>query len=1285
MATAMAQMPPSMAVHSIPDTNIGSSEKPIPRTPPSDDDEGWITEFRRNIRKNLEEQFLELSKQAKEEHERKLERVERERAGSELESWRRQLDADLHATILRIRKMLEKEENDLLEKERGLRKWSVGGGDSAVTEAILEEQEALLSQFAPKEQGERFWINSAQDKHPPTQPRSSMTTQSRSTTNGLSPPGAPSSTAKGNNTPVSMQSHTQAPGVSRASHSYSSSTATSSSPAPAVWIPPDMPSPPPPPPVKNHFDQPPRLPDLQRSPPSDSPSHNITRRTSGSSSAFDNMSTGKMAGVTASRPSQASVPMEQATYRLSQWLPDCVYEPHMIHSEPEDLTEDEEEEDGDESGEGEETEGEEGEEESDVDYRRRGRGIPAFHTKSSPRTIERPSRRGGRGGIQRGRGASYSSYNGGMGGPIPQESFPPASGSSMAHKLWRPSQENMQHSTTRPIPPSHIQQSPPPPPPPPPPPSMMPMSSSYGRQSYKRIPSFLSSSYTASAPPGDLMGAYAERERIMRQESERKWEGIENARAKTATASAQRFGQGSSSASASHSSASPFSMYSREYAQSKTLPIPSPSGGSAGKRTPEPSSYSGSVPGSGSTPSAASNFHDTTIWLPKEYSGQNNVNVRSASTSASTGVPLSRARNDGEPGRRDPPLPDSLPTSITSGSPGKEFYRARSPDRSMNMPSSTPPMSLRDSPQPSPRNFSQSARFAPDTPPWSTRSSPMMASAVPYDTRNRSSSPHEEEDSDRSPSVYPRTVPISRQSTEENISLSMRGDRFAPRHFSDVRRDVRRDEFVPGMRDEINRQPSWESDSHSDEAYDDIASSYKSSHIPKSASGFQQMQEELRKAADAIRQKQEALEQQQEELRKREETVARKEVEQRQKDEEQKKRAEEQKEKEREIERKKQAEFERKRREVEERKREEERKKREEERKKREEEIKDQEKLFQFFEAKKRQEERARQAQTSTGSPFSSASASFAGRATSTASSSASSTYSFSSFGSQYSSATSASGTAESARSPNTAGSQSRPSASPHHTNASSAKPTPFATRNASSSAGASANDSASKNRGPWPSSANTGTSSASSTAGANARKPSAGTGAGAGMNTGMKSGAGSYSYGPTSEAEWRKRQEEHARQQQEQFRRDSMRSEKEEAERAAAKLNPEQVRAAWAAYDSFWKSLKDSKDRSGKMYFRSFLWPLMRQPSKADAVTELTSKAIRAFLLSPCHSNEKSARDRLKDQMKIWHPDKFETIFLPLVDERDRDAVKEAAAVVSRALSELLTSESASSNGLFG
>ncbi|KAI0634952.1 hypothetical protein C8Q77DRAFT_1054803 [Trametes polyzona] len=98
---------------------------------------------------------------------------------------------------------------------------------------------------------------------------------------------------------------------------------------------------------------------------------------------------------------------------------------------------------------------------------------------------------------------------------------------------------------------------------------------------------------------------------------------------------------------------------------------------------------------------------------------------------------------------------------------------------------------------------------------------------------------------------------------------------------------------------------------------------------------------------------------------------------------------------------------------------------------------------------------------------------------------------------------------------------------------------------------------------------------------------------------------------------------------------------------------------------------------------WHSFPWPMLKSPSDPEQVTY---PEVQAYVLSPHHPGDKAPKERIKDYLRKWHPDRFETKVLPKVREEEREKVKEGAGAVARHLNKLLSSLSGSAeNGLFG
>ena len=140
--------------------------------------------------------------------------------------------------------------------------------------------------------------------------------------------------------------------------------------------------------------------------------------------------------------------------------------------------------------------------------------------------------------------------------------------------------------------------------------------------------------------------------------------------------------------------------------------------------------------------------------------------------------------------------------------------------------------------------------------------------------------------------------------------------------------------------------------------------------------------------------------------------------------------------------------------------------------------------------------------------------------------------------------------------------------------------------------------------------------------------------------------------------------------------------------------------REARDLYEERWKMLLATQlveDEQTKLCFTDVPWPVFptevgssdRKGKRSAAeytvrLDDLTADSISRFLLSTPQTNasgstlsddaaKKARRDRLRETMLRFHPDKFEGRILPRVQEADRDAVREGVSKVAIALNQLM------------
>ncbi|KAI0644889.1 hypothetical protein C8Q79DRAFT_1104486 [Trametes meyenii] len=146
------------------------------------------------------------------------------------------------------------------------------------------------------------------------------------------------------------------------------------------------------------------------------------------------------------------------------------------------------------------------------------------------------------------------------------------------------------------------------------------------------------------------------------------------------------------------------------------------------------------------------------------------------------------------------------------------------------------------------------------------------------------------------------------------------------------------------------------------------------------------------------------------------------------------------------------------------------------------------------------------------------------------------------------------------------------------------------------------------------------------------------------------------------------------------------------EEERRRRKSAKERVRAVEArqSYDKRWKELLTpgiTAAPEGTLSFADVPWPIMPPPAPSRhaelsriTVEDLTAEAIAAFILPPLEDTqadgEAAKRDRkekLRETMLRFHPDKFEGRIMRLVRSADKEMVKEAVGMVARTLNTLM------------
>ncbi|KAG8993786.1 hypothetical protein FRB90_000607 [Tulasnella sp. 427] len=163
------------------------------------------------------------------------------------------------------------------------------------------------------------------------------------------------------------------------------------------------------------------------------------------------------------------------------------------------------------------------------------------------------------------------------------------------------------------------------------------------------------------------------------------------------------------------------------------------------------------------------------------------------------------------------------------------------------------------------------------------------------------------------------------------------------------------------------------------------------------------------------------------------------------------------------------------------------------------------------------------------------------------------------------------------------------------------------------------------------------------------------------------------------AEVEERQRRKERAKERKEKEKRLREESKKLEAEaleerrRRREEKDKRKIVESWMAYESRWSTLQrasaSSKIVPNSLDFQFLPWPVHPPPKSIEA---LTKESISSFVLSDLHSAEKTKKQRLRNALLLYHPDRFESKFMAFVKEEDHTLVKEAVGRVVRVLNAL-------------
>jgi hypothetical protein len=137
--------------------------------------------------------------------------------------------------------------------------------------------------------------------------------------------------------------------------------------------------------------------------------------------------------------------------------------------------------------------------------------------------------------------------------------------------------------------------------------------------------------------------------------------------------------------------------------------------------------------------------------------------------------------------------------------------------------------------------------------------------------------------------------------------------------------------------------------------------------------------------------------------------------------------------------------------------------------------------------------------------------------------------------------------------------------------------------------------------------------------------------------------------------------------------RREARKHEEERRRKRREQQAAKEMMRAWQTYSASWDTLNSNPPTFPTLHFQNIPWPIQHPPTSPE---QLTAGAISAFVLSPLHSQGKNRKQRIRDALLVFHPDRFDKWTRLVRNGPDRQLVREAAGAVVRILNALLEVE---------
>lgn len=127
---------------------------------------------------------------------------------------------------------------------------------------------------------------------------------------------------------------------------------------------------------------------------------------------------------------------------------------------------------------------------------------------------------------------------------------------------------------------------------------------------------------------------------------------------------------------------------------------------------------------------------------------------------------------------------------------------------------------------------------------------------------------------------------------------------------------------------------------------------------------------------------------------------------------------------------------------------------------------------------------------------------------------------------------------------------------------------------------------------------------------------------------------------------------------------------EAEEArQRRQAELAAHAAAHALCQYDVAWKALGAGRVHAASLSLAQFPWPVLHAVRSAD---DISTDAVYDFLFNVSAPVSTHPKERLKQEILRWHPDKFNTKVVQFALPADRARILDIAGRVARVLNEL-------------